>query len=137
MPQSQTHRVLSALIAGRDPRSQRPLPSGSILHTPDVLRALLLALSALEAATARARRRAALPPNVGREWTAAEDAVLRAEIAAEESIQAISARHGRSKRAIGLRLRKIALAAAGSDADASTDEQRTHFSRRVQDEISH
>lgn len=110
MSQSETHRVLSALIAGRDPRSTQRLPPGSILHTPDVLRALLLALSALEAATARSRRRAALPPNVGREWTEAEDAELRAEVVSCEALQRIAARHGRSIRAIELRMRKIGLA---------------------------
>lgn len=83
MPKSETHRVLCALIAGRDPRSTQRLPGGSILHAPDVLRALLLALNALEAAAARARRRATLPPNVGREWTHSEDAALRFEPAVE------------------------------------------------------
>ncbi len=109
MAQSEAHRVLEALIAGRDPRSAQRLPAGSILHSPDVIRALLLAVNALETAAARARRRAALPPNVGREWTSAEDAELRSEIAAEKSIQAIAARHGRSTRAIELRVRKMAL----------------------------
>ena len=109
MAQSETHRVLSALIAGRDPRSTQRLPAGSIMHSPDVLRALLLAVSAVEAAAARARRQAALPPNVGREWTSAEDAALRSEVAGEESIQAIAARHGRTIRAIELRVRKMGL----------------------------
>ena len=107
MSQSGTHRVLSVLAAGRDPRSQQLLPAGSILHTPDVLRALLLALNALEAAAARARRRSTLPPHVGRKWSAAEDAELRAEMAGGESLDGIAARHGRSKRAIELRLRRI------------------------------
>lgn len=109
MSQSETHRILSALIAGQDPRSTQRLPPGSVLHTPEVLRALLLAVRALEAANARARRRAALPPNVGREWSEAEDAELRAEVTAREPIQAIAARHGRSTRAIELRIRKIGL----------------------------
>ncbi len=109
MAQSETHRVLLALVAGRDPRSTQRLAASSILHLPDVLRALLLAVNALEAAAARARRRAALPPNVGRDWTSAEDAALRAELAREEPIRAIAARHGRSVRAIELRVRKIEL----------------------------
>ena len=109
MPKSETHRVLCALVAGRDPRSAQLLPGGSILHTPDVLRALLLAVSALEAAAARKRRRAALPPNVGREWTRSEDATLRFELAGEVPITAIASRHGRSIRAIELRVRKMGL----------------------------
>ncbi len=116
MAQSETLRVLSALIGGRDPRSTQRLPARSILNSPDVLRALLLAVNALEAAAARRRRRAALPPNVGREWTSAEDSALRSEIAGEESIQAIAARHGRSTRAIELRVRKMGL-----DGGASRD----------------
>ena len=107
MSHSQTHRILTTLIAGCDPRSQQRLPSGSILHAPSVLRALLLAVSALEASTARTRRRAALPPNVGREWTAAEEAQLHAELAGAEPLNVIAARHGRSVRAIERRLRKL------------------------------
>ena len=110
MAPSETHRVLSALIAGRDPRSTQRLPVGSILHSPDVLRALLLAVNALEAAAARARRRAALPPNVGRGWKSAEDTVLRAEIAKGEAIEEIAVRHGRTTRAIEIRVRKMGLA---------------------------
>ena len=109
MSHSPTHRILTTLIAGRDPRSQQPLPSGSIVHAPNVLRALLLAVSALEASTARTRRRAALPPNVGREWTAAEEAQLRAELRGQDPLKAIAARHGRSVRAIELRLRKVGI----------------------------
>ena len=109
MPKSETHRILCALVAGRDPRSTQRLPSGSILHTPNVLRALLLAVSAFEAAAARERRRAALPPNVGREWTRSEDGTLRLELAGEVPITAIAARHGRSIRAIELRVRKMRL----------------------------
>jgi len=109
MSHSQNHRILTTLIGGRDPRSQQRLPSGSILHAPNVLRALLLAVSALEASTARTRRRAALPRNVGREWTAAEDAQLRAEVCGREPLKAIAARHGRSVRAIELRLRKVGI----------------------------
>jgi hypothetical protein len=109
MSHSQTHRILTTLIAGRDPRSQQWLSSGSILQAPNVLRALLLAVSALEASTARARRRAALPPHVGREWTAAEEVQLRAELAGNEPLNVIAARHGRSARAIELRLRKVGI----------------------------
>ena len=109
MSHSPTHRILTTLIAGCDPRSQQRLPSGSILHAPNVLRALLLAVSALEASTARTRRRAALPPNVGREWTVAEEAQLRAELAGQEPLKVIATRHGRSVRAIELRLRRVGL----------------------------
>lgn len=116
MPRSETHRVLCTLVAGRDPRSTQRLPGRSILHTPDVLRALLLAVNALEAAAARERRRAALPPNVGREWTHSEDAALRLELAGEVPITAIASRHGRSIRAIELRVRKMGL--EGDDTSA-------------------
>ena len=109
MPKSETHRILCALVAGRDPHSTQRLPAGSILHTADVVRALLLAVSALEAAAARERRRAALPPNVGREWTEAEDARLRTAIVRQDPIQSIAVCHGRSIRAIELRMRKIGL----------------------------
>ncbi len=109
MPKSETHRILCALVAGRDPRSTQRLPAGSILHAANVLRALLLAVSALEAAAARERRRAALPPNVGREWTETEDARLQMAVVRQEPIKSIAVRHGRSIRAIELRMQKIGL----------------------------
>lgn len=47
--------------------------------------------------------------NVGRKWTGSEDAVLRFELAGEVPITTIAARHGRSIRAIELRVRKMRL----------------------------
>jgi hypothetical protein len=77
-----------------------------------VLRALLLGVGAIDIADARAKRRAALPANVGRDWTTSEEERLRAEFAAKEALVEIAARHGRSIRAIEARLQRMGLITA-------------------------
>ncbi len=83
--------ILKTLIEGREPGSLEPLPAGSVAHRADVLRALLAAVAALERVEVRTRRRAALPNNTGRTWSAE--------------------RHSRTLRAIEARLQRMGLLA--------------------------
>ena len=101
--------ILKTLIEGREPGSLEPLPAGSVAHRADVLRALLAAVAALEQVEVRSRRRAALPDNAGRPWTAEEDSRLVTAFKAGESPQAIAERHSRTLRAIEARLQRMGL----------------------------
>ena len=101
-----------SLIEGRNPCSGEQLPSECVVHNSDVLRALLAGVGAIDAVDARARRRALLPENVGRDWTMQEEEQLRAEFAANESPETIAARHGRTLRAIEARLQRMGLITA-------------------------
>lgn len=103
--------ILKALIEGREPGSLEPLPAGSVVHRADVLRALLAGVAALERVEVRTRRRAALPDNAGRTWSAEEDSRLVAAFKAGESPQAIAERHNRTLRAIEARLQRMGLLA--------------------------
>ena len=101
--------ILNALIEGCVPSSREPLPAGSVVHRADVLRALLAGVAALEQVEARTRRRAALPGNAGRAWSADEDARLAEAFKAGESPKVLAAKHHRTLRAIEARLQRMGL----------------------------
>ena len=108
--------ILRSLIAGRDPGSGEQLPPDCVVHRPDVLRALLAGVDALDLTAARAQRRAQLPDNVGTAWTTEEESRLVAAFKSGESPAAIARKHERTLRAIEARLEKLGLI---------TTEQRT------------
>jgi hypothetical protein len=112
MNNSKAMEVLHALVQGIDPETGDELPKNSVLHKADVLRALLAAVSALEATAARALRRAALPESVGKSWSDEEEQQLRDEFSGSEPLELIAAKHGRTIRAIEARLEKIGLLTA-------------------------
>ena len=101
--------ILKALIEGCEPGSREPLPAGSVVHRADVLRALLAGVAALEQVDTRTRRRAALPGNAGRAWSAEEDARLAEAFKASDSPKGLAAKHHRTLRAIEARLQRIGL----------------------------
>jgi hypothetical protein len=116
MQHTEAREILVSLIEGRHPVSGDGLPSDCVVHRPDVIRALLVGVGAIDSADARVKRRAQLPENVGIGWTTQEEAQLRSEFAAKEPLQAIAERHGRTLRAIEARLERMGLI---------TPEQRT------------
>jgi len=62
----EARQILQTLVQGFDPTSGAELPAGTPLQHAEVIRALLAAVTALEARAERSRRRAQLPENVGR-----------------------------------------------------------------------
>ncbi len=123
MKESRARQILQALVQGVDPLTGEELPAGTVLQHADVLRALLAGVGALEQMAARAQRRAQLPGNVGRAWTAEEEQVLTAEFQRGETMAAIAALHGRTLRAIEARLERLGLL---------TPEQRNTQNRFIQ-----
>jgi hypothetical protein len=67
-------RILKSLADGRDPASGKDLPAETVLHQPQVIRALLIAQESIDTCIAREKRRAMLPERVGIRWTAEEPA---------------------------------------------------------------
>lgn len=112
MQHTEARTILMSLIEGRNPDSGERLPAECVVHRSDVIRALLLGMGAIDATNARAKRRAQLPKNVGRDWTTKEEEQLRVEFAAKEPVSAIAARHGRTLRAIEARLQMMGLITA-------------------------
>jgi len=108
MQEQRARKILQALIQGIDPVTGEELIE-TVLQQADVLRALLAGVAALEQVAARAQRRAQLPDNVGRSWTAEEERSLVTAFHAGESPADIAARHGRTLRAIEARLERLGL----------------------------
>jgi len=101
--------ILQALVQGYDPLTGAALPPESVLQQADIIRALLAGITALEAGAARALRRSQLPENVGRAWSAEEEANLTGAFHAGEPLATLAQRHGRTPTAIEARLEKLGL----------------------------
>lgn len=112
MQHTEAREILVSLIQGREPGSEKELPSDCVVHRPDVIRALLVGVGAIDTTDARVKRRAQLPENVGIGWTTKEEEQLRSEFAAKTPLIEIAARHGRTLRAIEARLERMGLITA-------------------------
>ncbi len=133
MQEQRARKILQALVEGVDPTTGAELETGTVLQRADVLRALLAGVNALEQVSARAQRRAQLPDNVGRPWSADEERVLVTAFQAGDSLVEVAAKHGRTLRAIEARLERLGLLTAeqrttnnsftGSPTSRATDPQ--------------
>jgi hypothetical protein len=97
------------------PTEEGDITPDSVLQRASLLRALLTGIDALERITARAGRRSQLPVNVGRPWETHEEETLVAEFKAGIDLGAIAVAHGRTVRAIQLRLAALGMAPQPSD----------------------
>jgi hypothetical protein len=104
-----SQRALEALVHGVDPETGQKLPHDTVLNRVDILRVLLTAIAALETVRKRAQRRAQLPGSVGKSWDDDEERCLRVEYRQHKSIPDIAASHGRTVRAIEVRLELLGL----------------------------
>ncbi len=112
MKEQRARQILQALVEGIHPLTGAELAPGTVLQEVEVLRALLAGAAALEQTAARAQRRALLPGNVGRTWSAEEEATLVAEFKAGDTLPDIATRHERTLRAIEARLERLGLLTA-------------------------
>ena len=112
MQEQRARKILQALVEGVDPATGDELEAGTVLQRAEVLRALLAGVAALDQVSARAQRRALLPDNVGRNWSADEERMLITEFQAGDSLPDIATKHGRTLRAIEARLERLGLLTA-------------------------
>ena len=96
--------ILDSMAAGVDPATGEELPHSVILQKADVLRALVAGSAALKIVDKRDKRRAHIPKNNGKPWTAEEDNLLAQRHGAGETPEQLAAKHGRTLRAIEVRL---------------------------------
>ena len=111
MQTEDAREVLKTLVEGVDPVTGLPLPRGTVVHHANVIRALLAAVTVMDADILRCRRRARLPQNVGRPWKDAEDQLLLAAFRQGEALCEVAARHRRSLAGVESRLEKLGVLA--------------------------
>jgi hypothetical protein len=111
MDTDRAKEIIRSLADGRDPGTSQPFPPNSPYQQADTVRALFVALEALEKG---GRVRAPRPvdpnkPKVGAAWTPEEEQQLRDAFAAHKPIPDIAATHGRTQGAITARLVRMGL----------------------------
>ena len=105
-------KIIQQLANGIDPHSGEVFRPDSPYQHPDTVRALFIALRALEGETQPAHRpRAAgnenAPQNAGKPWSGDEDQALASAFDAGKKIPELAAQHQRSRFAIETRLAKL------------------------------
>ncbi len=111
MEQSEARQILNTLAQGLDPSSGARLEVASVCTRKDVVAALVLGISALDAEALRQRRRAQLPQNLGRPWSEEEEQRLGESFRAGQGLRSIAAEHRRTLAAIEARLERLGLLA--------------------------
>ena len=112
-------KIIDALANGIDPETGEILPSQSTLNSPQVIRALFVAVSALERAIRLADRDNSLPKNAGRSWSDEEDKQLLVIFGSGTPVKEIAARHGRTLGAITSRLVRLGKIKGSTEDRAS------------------
>jgi len=114
MEKEQALRILNALANGVHPATGEKFAADSPYQHPDTVRALFVALRALDAPPAQtaSRQRAAAtgenaPSNSGKPWSDDEDKALAAAFDAGKKILELATAHQRSRFAIEVRLAKL------------------------------
>jgi hypothetical protein len=107
MDDTQAHKIISALADGCDPTTGEKVED-SVLQHGDVIRALHIAIRALEA-SARSKgrgRRARTPANAGKPWTEQEDRALLEKFDAGQTVAQLAQAHDRTAAGIHARLER-------------------------------
>ena len=116
MEKADALKIIQQLADGIDPHTGQVFGADSPYQHPDTVRALFMALRALDAppapAPAAARQRAAAtnenaPSNSGKPWSDDEDKALAAAFDAGRKILELATAHQRSRFAIEVRLAKL------------------------------
>ncbi len=98
--------IIKALSGGVDPYTGEQYPADSPYQMSDTVRALALAVTALEKLQISTNRQQNLPSSAGKPWSEEEDKRLLEAYDADTPIKEISELHGRTVGAIKSRLVK-------------------------------
>lgn len=109
-------KIIEALANGIDPETGEILSEQSTFNRPQVIRALFVAIKALDSAAKRAERTKSLPNNAGRSWSKREDQELLSLFDSHVPIKDIAQKHGRTQGAIAARLVRLGRIKDRADA---------------------
>jgi hypothetical protein len=99
--------IITHLADGVDPYTGEVLPATSPYQHPDTVRALYIAIKALECQREVNRRQKDLPTRAGGPWTEEEEQRLVAGYDVGASIKDLAAKHQRTQGAIKARLARL------------------------------
>ena len=98
--------TLTLLANGIDPNTGEMLDVAGPYQTPEVIRALFVAVHAVQGLLPKERRVRTTAPNAGKSWTDAEDEQLLSLFDAGSDLQTIASRHGRTIPGVQARLER-------------------------------
>jgi hypothetical protein len=102
MDETKALGIVSALANGVNPITGEVFPTDSVYQAPDIVRALYVAVRALDGGTrARGRDKA---PNAGKPWSEEEDRRLLAEFDRGRPVAELAQAHARTSGSIHARL---------------------------------
>ncbi len=107
MTTAEALKIITSLADGRCPITDQVLDSA--YQQPDVIRALSVAVKALERVERIDRHHEELPERTGRAWDEAEEQQLRNEFDAGKTISEIAEIHQRTKGGIKTRLKQLGI----------------------------
>jgi hypothetical protein len=99
--------IIKALADGINPQTGEVFPYDSPYQHPQSVRALMLAVQAMQQVEERPRRERILPANAGKPWSLEDDRELCQRYDGGDSIEDLAAETGRTRGAIRSRLVKL------------------------------
>ena len=109
MDEATATKLIETLATGVDPLTGEPFDPDNPCQHPEVVRALCLAVRALDERRMRLERQKALPANVGKPWSNEEDTLLVAGFNAGRKLAELAIEHQRTAAGIQARLEKLGL----------------------------
>ena len=100
-------RIIEALADGVDPRTGEVLEPGSPLESPEVIRALHVALAGLNHQIRQETRSSSLPPNAGKAWSDEDDRELIRLFDSGQDVASIASLFQRTHGSIASRLVRL------------------------------
>lgn len=116
MERPEALRIIESLADGVDPYTGEVFPDSSPYQKPHTIRALFMAMRALERLEARQRREKRLPENAGKPWDDVQHERLRENFDAGMTIRQLAQQHKRTEGAIQSRLMRLGAVPPRSQA---------------------
>jgi hypothetical protein len=107
MELSEALKIIQLLSDGVDPETGEVLDDESTFNEPQVIRALAVAVKALERVHKIESRKESLPDNAGKAWDPEEDSELVGAFEKGDIISELAVKHSRTKGAVSARLVRL------------------------------
>lgn len=104
MSPKEAKTIIEALANGNYPESGDVLSDQSVFNRPQIIRALFVAIKALDEFSKKEKPEKNLPGNAGKSWSEHEDNELLAAFDRGTPVKEIAIKHGRTPGAIAARL---------------------------------